>query len=186
MHAVVGERRRRRDSRAIPLATTMPRPMLTTVSRCHSLVPARCSRNGACTKTVATIARPTTTQRTRRPRAVETCAEKRARSRSQIIGNARKNGAPTNACHQLPWLPGTRRVTASHADVSTANGRNVTEPATIHISKTKMSNHTGLRSSSNRADLSSYTTLREFPTMTSNGSTYNSPQMFHLDQKISI
>ncbi len=68
------------------LATTMPNPRLRTERRCHSLVPARCNRNGTCTNTVPLIERATALQIKRRPVAVEGWIEKSERSRSQIIG----------------------------------------------------------------------------------------------------
>ena len=72
---------------------------------------------------------PATHQRMRLPTGADGWLEKRARSRSQIMGKARKHGAPARKCHQLPWLPGTCSLTASQAEVSKANGRNATAPA---------------------------------------------------------
>lgn len=100
--ARVGGISRRRRSKRIALAMTMPKPRQRIERRCHALVPARCNKNGVSTRIVPQIERPTAIQRIRRPAEVESCLEKSARRRNHIIGKARKNGAPTSACHQLP------------------------------------------------------------------------------------
>src|ERR1700722_1042015 len=111
---------RRNKNKVVALAITMPSPRLRTERRCHSLVPAMCNKNGASTNIVAQIERLTAIQIMRRPAGVGGCFEKNARRRSQIMGYARKNGAPTSACHQLPWFPGTLTITAFKGDVSNA------------------------------------------------------------------
>src|SRR6266850_6481847 len=93
----------------------------------------------------------TAIQINRRPMEVESCFEKSERRRSQIIGKARKNGAPTSACHQLPCLPGTLSVTASHGDVSNAKGRNTTAPANSQTSSAMALTHAEARPSFNEA-----------------------------------
>ena len=92
--------------------------------------------------------RTATIQSARRPTAVEAFFDMSARKRSQIMGNARKNGAPTRACHQFPWSPGTRSVTASKGEVPTANGRNTATPATSQTVSAATVCHTGGRRSS--------------------------------------
>ena len=148
MQACVGAIRRHRRSRSTPLATMTPKPRPSTANRCQSLVPARCSRNGSSTNVVPQIDRHTKLQSTRRPATVEERLEKRARSRSQIIGSARKAGAPARKCHQFPWLPGTRSVTASHGDVLNAKGKNATAAAASQTKSATAFTHVGPRLSS--------------------------------------
>lgn len=107
----------------------IPKPTLRMVNLGQPFVPARCSRNGVSTRVVPTMDSPAAIQSMRQAAGVNGFDENSERSRIQIIGNARKNGAPARKCHQFPWLPGTRSVTASHGDVLKANGRKATAAA---------------------------------------------------------
>ncbi len=139
------------------LASMMPKPRPSTASRCHSLVPARCSKKGISTRIVPATERAEAPKITRCAKGDGARAEKRALRRSQIIGYARKKGAPTRACHQFPWLPGTRSVTAFHGEVLNAKGRNGTAPATNHKSSVTNLGHVGFGRCCDKASLSSST-----------------------------
>jgi len=67
--------------------------------------------------------------------------DRKACNRSQIIGKARKNGNPTRKCHQLPWFPGTLKVTASQGEVSEANGRKIAATANSQTSSANARHH---------------------------------------------
>ena len=171
MQARVGAIRCRRRSSRTPLAIITPKPSPSTAKRCQSLVPARCSRKGSSTSVVPQTDRPTTIQIARLPAAVEGRGEKSARSRSQIIGKARKAGAPARKCHQLPWLPGTRSVTASHGDVSNANGKKATAPAANQTTSNAAFAHAGPCLSSGHTTPSPCAKLTCFSTVTPNPAT---------------
>ena len=173
MQARVGAIRRRCRKSRTPLAIMTPKPRPSTANRCQSLVPARCSRNGVSTRAVPQTERPTKLQITRRPAAVEGRSEKSERSRSQIIGKARNAGAPARKCHQFPWLPGTRSVTASHGDVSNAKGKNATAPAANQTTSKAAFTHVGPCLSSGHTNPSPCAKLTCFSTMTPNPTTQN-------------
>jgi hypothetical protein len=100
------------------------------------------TKNGSSTKMAPKIERPTAIQIRCLPAEADSRVENNERRRSQIIGNARKNGAPTRTCHQLPE---TLSVTASQGDVSNAKGRNTTAPADNETSSAVALNHVGAR-----------------------------------------
>ena len=179
MQARVGAIRRRRTISTMPLVINTPKPRPSTAKRCQSLVPARCSRKGSSTSVVPQADRPTTIQIARLPAAVDGRSLKSARSRSQIIGNARNGGAPARKCHQLPWLPGTRSVTASHADMLNANGKNATAPAASQTRSAPAFAHRGPCSSSGHTAPATRATPTCFSTMTPRQPTQKPSIGFH-------
>ncbi len=140
-----------RAARIAALITTIPSPAVNMEKLGQPFVPARCSMKGVSTSSVPTADNPATTHSTGCPRSPgfgdlgseDARDPNSARTRSQIIGYAKKNGAPTRKCHQLPWFPGTFSVTAFHADVLYANGKNGSTPAPSHTSNIATFTQTG-------------------------------------------
>src|SRR5437667_7365759 len=103
--AHVGGMLRRLNNKSAPLAIKIPRVGQTIESHRQLFMRERFPRRnkkGTSTNIVPQIERATTIQTKRRPAGVDGRVENNERRRSQMIGKARKNGAPMRKCHQLP------------------------------------------------------------------------------------